>query len=471
MSLKKKNNIFGTFAFRLTLWYTILFIFSLVIIFFISYKVLTIDLIHLVDRELLTATGKINQEFHSQGLEQVKVNIREGIEEEGTNRVFYRMLTPQLNVVVTSDPLKWPCLNFPILSQWALMAAGGDSNFHTISPKDRPYKIRILSRLIDDGKYVVQMGKPMKDEEELAKVYSKVFLGSVLILLLCGIILSWVEAQKAMKGVKRITSTASRIGEGDIKQRVELGREGEEIEHLAETFNHMLDRIEQLMMGLKDVTNNIAHDLRTPLTRIRGIAESSLGKKDLKEYQDSIGVVVEECDRLNGMISTMLEIAEVDAGLKKSEFVPVDIVALVQQGVEIFLPLAQDKEVSLEFKSSSQPVIILSNAQRLQRIITNILDNAIKFTPAKGSIKVEVNKNKDEVIVMVKDTGIGIAPENHSRIFEKFYRVESSRSTPGHGLGLSFVKSMVASMGGSITVESFLSQGTTFSINIPLKSL
>ncbi len=432
---------------------------------------MAVDLVHIVDRDLLAAINKVDQEFHKEGLIQVKSDIREGIEEEGINRVFYRLLTSNLNIVVTSDPLKWPCLNFPVLSQWASMAAGNHSNYHTLFPNDRPYKIRILTQVVDDGKYVVQIGKPMKDEEELAKVYSKVFLGSVFILLLCGIILSWIEAQKAMKGVRRVTTTARNIGQDGIDHRVELGHEGEEIEDLAETFNHMLDRIEQLMMGLKDVTNNIAHDLRTPLTRIRGLAESTLGKKDIEGYQESTGIIVEECDRLNQMINTMLEIAEVDAGLKKPEETSVDIVSLGQQAYEIFLPVAEDKGINLEFKGSSHPIIVLANTARLQRIIANLLDNAIKFTESNGIIRLEIKEAQNEAIISVKDTGIGIASKDQPRIFEKFYRVESSRSTPGHGLGLSFVKSMVLSMGGSITVDSLLSQGTTFSINIPLKSL
>jgi len=471
MSLKKKSNLFGTFAFRLTLWYAIFFILSLIIIFFVSYKILVADLVHIVDRELLAATDKIDQEFHQEGLDQAKLEIREGIEQEGANRVFYRMLSAHLDIVETSDPIKWPCLNFPIMSQWASIAAGGQNSFHTLSPKDRPYKIRILTRAIDDGKYVVQMGKTMRDEEELAKVYSKVFLGSVFILLLCGIVLSWLEARRAMKGVGRITSTAWNISQGEIKHRVELGHEGEEIEDLAGTFNHMLDRIEQLMMGLKDVTNNIAHDLRTPLTRIRGLAESTLGHKDVEHYKESVGTIVEECDRLNQMINTMLEIAEVDAGLKKADQTSIDIVALAQQGCEIFQPVAQDKGINLEFKGPTHPVLVLADASRFQRVIANLLDNAVKFTNPKGSIYLEIKETRNEAIILVKDTGIGIASKDQSRIFEKFYRVESSRSTPGHGLGLSFVKSMVASMGGNIAVDSVLNNGTAFIINIPLKSL
>ncbi len=468
MSSKKKNNFFRTFAFRLTLWYAVLFILSLIIIFFISYKILTNDLVHVVDRELLATTDKINRGLHQEGVDQAEVDIREGIEEEGKNRVFYRMLTANLNVVVTSDPLKWPCLNFPILSQWAAMSAGNHFNYHTLSPKDRPYKIRILSRSIDDGRYIVQIGKTMKDEEELAGIYRQVFLGAVFVLLLCGIALSWAEAQRAMKGVKRITSTAQTIGQDGIGHRVELGQEGEEIEDLAGTFNHMLDRIEKLMVGLKEVTNNIAHDLRTPLTRIRGLAEGTLGRKDIEHYQESIGTIVEECDRLAQMINTMLEIAEADAGLKKPEQSSMDLVILARQGYEIFLPVAQDKGISLEFKAPPHPVVVKANASRLQRVMANLLDNAIKFTETKGKVVFEIEKYQDEAVILVKDNGIGIAFKDQTRIFEKFYRVESSRATPGHGLGLSFVKSMVLSMGGSIAVESLPAQGSTFTVRIPL---
>ncbi len=470
MSSKKRNNLFSTFAFRLTLWYAILFILSLTIIFFISYKILAADLLRLVDRELWAATDKIDREFHAEGLDQVKLDVREGIEQEGSNRVFYRMLTSNMDIVVTSDPLKWPCLNFPVLSQWASISAEGHASLHTLSPQDRPYKIRILSRRVDDGKYIVQIGRTMREEEELAQVYSKVFLGSVFVLLICGIVLSWIEAQKAMKGVKRITSTAWNIRQGDFKHRVELGQEGEEIENLAETFNQMLDRIDQLMAGLKDVTNDIAHDLRTPLTRIRGLAESTLGKKEIKDYDEAVGAIVEECERLNQMINTMLEIAEADAGLRKSNQVQLDIVALAKRGYEIFLPMAQDKAISMEFKGPSHPVIVIVNASRLQRIIANLLDNAIKFTESNGNIFLEIKEEQVKVMIIVKDTGIGIAQQDQARIFDKFYRVESSRSTPGHGLGLSFVKSMVLAMGGDISVSSSLNQGTIFTITIPMKT-
>lgn len=232
----------------------------------------------------------------------------------------------------------------------------------------------------------------------------------------------------------------------------------------------MLDRIEDLMRGLKDVTNNIAHDLRTPITRIRGLAETTLGKdQSIENFQESVGNIVEECDRLVVMINTMLEIAEADAGLKKIDKAPVDIVALVKKGGDIFLPVAQDKGIHLDFKSSSDRLVVMGEPMRLQRVISNLLDNAIKFTAQGGDIRVEIEKKGTDAIIFIKDTGIGIDESHKTRIFEKFYRIESSRSAPGNGLGLSYVQSIVSSMGGTVEVESILARGSIFIVKLPLQ--
>ena len=470
MLLKTKGNLFHSFSFRLTVWYAILFITSLIIIFFISYKILLSDLVHVVDRGLLAETTSVENEFYKDGLDKVKSDIRESIEEEGKNKIFYRLLSSNLNILATSDPLKWPCLNFPQMSKWASMAAGSNTIYQTLSPPDRNFKIRIISRGIFGGKYIVQIGKTMRDEEELVGVYKKVFGGAVLVLLLCGIVLAWIEAQRAMRGVKRVTHMARNIGYNGICDRVQSQGEGEEIDDLAQTFNTMLDRIEDLMRGLKDVTNNIAHDLRTPITRIRGLAETTLGKdQSIENFQESVGNIVEECDRLVVMINTMLEIAEADAGLKKIDKAPVDIVALVKKGGDIFLPVAQDKGIHLDFKSSSDRLVVMGEPMRLQRVISNLLDNAIKFTAQGGDIRVEIEKKGTDAIIFIKDTGIGIDESHKTRIFEKFYRIESSRSAPGNGLGLSYVQSIVSSMGGTVEVESILARGSIFIVKLPLQ--
>lgn len=463
MLSKKKNNIFYSFAFRLTVWYSVLFTAALIIVFSISCNFLVSGLHHAVERQLLSETREVEVSISKQGLEQAKLAIKEDFEGEGKNRIFFRILSPDLSLLLSSDLTAWNHLDFPQLNQWAALSYQRHDVYNTMSSVDKNSQVWVISKSINDGKYIIQVGKTIKEDQELIENYLLIFGWSVLVLLICGIILGGVASRKAMSGVKRITRTALDISRDGIHHRVKLNNEGEEIDDLANAFNTMLDRIEQLMVELKDVTNNVAHDLRTPITRIRGLAETMLSND-----QEAVGMIVEECDRLVQVINTMLDIAEVEAGLKNFDRMALDIEGLVKKGYEIFSPVAQDKNLQFTFQGSDSPIMILGDAPRLQRVISNLLDNAIKFTHEGGSVLVEVKIQEEDVIVSVHDTGIGIEPSQQPHIFEKFYRAESSRSTPGNGLGLCFAKSMVTSMGGKITFESAPLKGSAFSVRFKI---
>lgn len=470
MSLKKID-IFHSFAYRLTLRYAVFFFFLLILVFIVSYNFLVSGLQHNIDNVLLAEIKEIEQDFNKEGVGQIVTDIHEEFEGIGAGIIFCRLLTSDLKVSAVSDLSQWGFLDISVLDLWAKKSLAGQAVYRTIPDSSRRFKVRIITRSIVNGKYIVQIGQIMKDTEEIAWQYSKVFGGAVFILFACGVMLAWVMANRAMLGVQRVTKTARNIGREGFHHRVQPGKEGEEIEELAETFNTMLDRVEGLMQELKDVANNLAHDLRTPITRMRGMAETILNNRQNKSnYQEVVGVIVEECDRLVRIINTILEIEQAEAGLETFVRKPVDLTSVVQQGVKIFLPVAQDKEIQINLQCPSESVIVSGDVSYLQRVISNLLDNAVKFTDPKGKISVELKTAGSDVVISVKDTGIGIDLDQQQHIFEKFYRVESSRSLPGNGLGLSFVKSMVSSMGGNITVKSDLGQGTTFLIHIPCEA-
>jgi signal transduction histidine kinase len=281
--------------------------------------------------------------------------------------------------------------------------------------------------------------------------------------------LGFFIALRAMSGVRRVTQTAMSIDKGELGRRVGAGFHGHEIAEMAGAFNRMLDRIEALVKEMGDTTNNIAHDLRSPITRIRGLAETTLASNPSnKDLHDMGAETIKECDRLIEMINTMLEIAQIDSGLTPVGNSRIDMVELVKKAVDLFEPVAEDKQQSLEFTHCQPHLWVQGSLNGLQRMVANILDNAIKFTPDKGKIQVSLTSRDNCVILQIQDNGIGIEAEKLPHIFERFYRGDESRSVAGNGLGLSLAQATARSHKGKIEVESTPRQGSTFTVKLPL---
>jgi signal transduction histidine kinase len=241
---------------------------------------------------------------------------------------------------------------------------------------------------------------------------------------------------------------------------------------LAATFNQMLDRIQGLMTGIKEMTDNIAHDLKSPITRIRGQAEMALtsgGAAD--EYEAMAAGAVEECDRLLEMINTMLFISRTEAGVSKPELKPLDLVAVVRDACGLFQSLAEEKRITLTWEAP-QRLEMAGDLRLIQRMLGNLIDNAITYTPEGGRVHVALQKNPDRSYsIRVRDSGPGILDRDLPHIFERFYRGDPSRSQTGAGLGLSFARSVARCHGGEITVESSGSSGALFRVTLPMQAL
>jgi signal transduction histidine kinase len=244
----------------------------------------------------------------------------------------------------------------------------------------------------------------------------------------------------------------------------------DEINSLIHSVNHMQQKIKSLIHELQNVTNNIAHDLRSPITRMRGLAETNLtGEQTLEDYRELAGTVVEECDSLVGMINAMLEIAETDAGLREAPKMAVDLANIVDDVGGLFSTVAEDKGINLQVTVASSPLLVQGDRSRLQRVVANLLDNAIKYTPEGGKVAIRAAAEAEHILITVADTGIGIPPDEHRNIFNRFYRLDQSRSTSGCGLGLSLIQAVVRAHGGSVWVESEIGQGSVFTIKLPRK--
>ena len=274
-------------------------------------------------------------------------------------------------------------------------------------------------------------------------------------------------ARRALSGVQSVMRTAEAITGGELHRRVPVKGRNDEVDRLAETFNTMLEHIEALVRSMKEVNDNIAHDLRSPIARIRGVAELALTGTDAAEERLSMaGGIVEECDRLLTMINTMLDISEAETGMAGLAMEDVDMNLIAQEEVGLFEPVAEDKDITIDLKTQG-PVYILCDRQKLQRVIANLLDNAIKYTPSGGKITVAVSVDNNCTLITVSDTGMGIPEEDLPHIYERFYRGEKSRSETGNGLGLSLAQAFLKAHRGTIEVKSRLTMGSSFIVKLP----
>ncbi len=468
MFLKKINSNRHTLAFRLTLWYAGIFMLTSCVAFFFFYVLITSVIRDRTDQDLLGEARTLSSILKLQGIEAVKRQIIFEAQAAGEKKIFFRLLSFDGQEFSSSNMSYWLDIGIGKTAVNQLIREKRPV-FDTISLPERKHKIRVLYTHIGRN-IILQLGQSMESYTRFIEAFRKIFVATMASLFIFAVIIGWFMARRALAGVETVTQTARNISEGSLKERVPVKKNQDEIDQLAITFNQMLDRIQTLVTGIREMSDNIAHDLKSPITRIRGLAEVSVttGASE-KEYENMAASTIEECDRLLDMINTMLVISKTEAGVNQLDAAEMNIGAITRDACELFRAPAEDKDIRLTCDVSGHFNISGDN-RLIQRMIANLLDNAIKYTPAGGRIDITVNaQNNHAVALTVKDSGIGISEKDSSRIFERFFRCDPSRSEVGIGLGLSFARAIARAHGGDITVNSQPDQGSTFTITLPKK--
>ena len=466
MFLKKINSIRHTLAFRLTLWYAGIFMLTSCVAFLFFYFLITSVIRARTDQDLLGEARTLSSILKVQGMKAVRRQIIFEAQAAGEKKIFFRLLSLDGQEFSSSNMSYWRDIG---VGKAAIEQLIGENRpvFNTVSLPDRQHNIRVLYAIVGRN-IILQLGQSMENYTRFIEAFRKIFVTTMASLFIFAAIVGWFMARRALAGVEAVTRTARQISETSLKERVPVKKYQDEVDQLAITFNQMLDRIQTLVTGIREMSDNIAHDLKSPITRIRGISEVSLttGASE-KEYENMAASTVEECDRLLDIINTMLVISKTEAGVNKLDARELDIGAVVRDACELFQSSAEDKDLRLVCDVAGKFSISGDN-RMIQRMIANLLDNAIKYTPGGGSVEVTVNTgNHDAVIIAVKDTGIGISEKDIPHIFERFYRCDPSRSEAGIGLGLSFARAIARAHGGDITVFSAPEQGSTFTVTVP----
>jgi signal transduction histidine kinase len=302
------------------------------------------------------------------------------------------------------------------------------------------------------GGFHLLVGRDLRDADAFRRRITTTLGWAALLTLGLGVAGGLFMTRNMLARVEAVNRTSARIIRGDLSQRVPVTGSGDEFDQLAGNLNAMLDQIERLMLGMRQVTDNIAHDLRTPLARLRARLEVTLLERpDLNRYGEALRETIAEADRLLGTFNALLSIAEAESGARRENMAVVDLAAIARSVAELYEPVADEKGLALTLEAD-QEVAVQGDRHLLSQAVANLLDNALKYTP-EGGVTLSVQRVGNLIRLEVADTGPGVPAERRDAVFDRFVRLEGSRSTPGNGLGLSLVRAVAKLHGGEVWLE------------------
>jgi len=451
------GKLFRTTAFRLTLVY--LFLFALFAASLLGYfawntrRLVTEQITSTVNSEI----GEMNDQLARGGLRGLVYAIEN------------RALRPGANLyLVTTATGQALAGNVGSLAPGVMSQVGWQETVYRRLDEQDNFDHRALVRVSEmEGGFRLLIGRDLEERRRIFGIVASAAQWSVLIVVVLGLAGGIFVARRVLRRIDAMTGTTQRIMAGDLSERLPVGRSGDEIDRLAENLNAMLERIEALMMGLKEVSDNIAHDLKTPLTRLRNRAEDALAKSSKEpEYRAALERTIEESDGLIRSFNALLMIARAESGQARDDMVDFDAAEVAHGIHELYEPLAEDKGLTLVVSAVS--ATIHGNRELVSQALANLVENAIKYgIPAARSaasdhavaadttpdILIEARRNGETVLLSVTDHGSGIPEQDRHRAVERFVRLEASRTQPGSGLGLSLAAAVATLHGGHLQLD------------------
>lgn len=460
---KSKKRLGLRFSVRLGAFYAILFILGYLVAFVIA------D--YLIRRSIASNERAIVSErlaeyrawFNRGRFEELRGRFREQ-SRNSSDLLFVRIAGNGRNTILFSSPKGQSLLTEAELRE---VAGKGRSVVATLRTESPPNVWTVASTALPGG-YLLQAGRISTGAFGTADGFRRYFLWAVVPFSLFAILGGGMLSFQAMKPVRDLTDTAADIIETrDLNRRVPIENQRGDLVEMGILFNRILDQNQKLIGMMKESLDNTAHDLRTPMTRMRAIAETAIGEEESAgELRDALGACMEESDRVVSMLDTLMDISEAETGVMALERAPETLASMVESVRELYEFVAEDQSVVI--RSTVSPTIVVDvDRSRFQQALANLVDNAIKYSGEGGVIEFSASEGDDEVEIRISDNGEGIPVEVLPRIWERLYRGDQSRSRKGLGLGLSLVKAIVDAHGGRVEAESQPGQGSTFRIFLP----
>jgi signal transduction histidine kinase len=463
LSPKHLLSLRKTITFRLILWYSAFFILSTSFLFLLAYFLLSSSVRRKDREETHQKLGEYAAQYKTGGLEALKkeVSLEGGSVKE--DPLFVRVIGCQNTTVFLNAPEHWKEFDLTQLDG-ASSSRNGQPVF--LQTRDREKGLEIESAVLSDGS-VLQVGQSTEEQELLLETFREVFAGFMIPAIILGVGGGSFLAYRALRPIRNLIQTIRSVSTGRMDARVPVSQTRDELHDLVLLFNSMLEKIETLIRGMHASLDAVAHDLRTPLARLRGTAEMALRSEQSQDAsREALADCVEEADRILTMLNTLMDISEAETGAMKLHLDEMNISDLIKDTVELYAHVAEDKKVALH-TSSPDDLFLSADTNRMRQVMANLMDNAVKYTPNGGRIDLEAFQRDHQAVIIVKDTGIGISSEEAPKIWNRLYRGDQSRSQRGLGLGLSLVRAVVQAHNGRIEVSSEPGSGSVFTLYLP----
>lgn len=421
------------------------------------------------DKELIESQLKLYaSRYESEGLPGLMEEVEAGHKE----LLYVRLAGPGNKTVFQNIPLDWGDFDpkqietLPVKSDWEWSHVLGAVEEGEWIPD--PDRLEVLSATLPDGSRL-QVGKTTEARKEVLEYFQQTSALVLVAVLAIGLAGGALLAHRSLRPVRELSGALRSVREtGKLTARVPTRQTGDELDELAGQFNVLLETIESLVNRMRSALDNIAHELRTPMTRLRGSAEMALrSNPDPQAYRQALTDCLEEAEQALTTLNALMDVAEAEAGAMKLDVQEVDLSALIGSAVGLYEHVAEEKSVAIQV-SIPERIAIRGDPRRLRQAVANLLDNAVKYTPAGGRIEVSAQPEPRGVQISVRDTGIGIPADEVPKIWDRLYRGEASRSQRGLGLGLSLVRAVVQAHKGSVEARGEPGQGSQFVIHLPV---